>query len=92
VIKKRGVAGAGFRWMYRDFLKEAEDIVPRLRGLGLSARMDVIGNKWSDIGAVLKATSEKEHPDDGLLRDASARADELWALELDFYKTIIEKV
>ncbi len=92
VIKKRGVAGAGFRWIYRDFLKEAEDIVPRLRGLGLPARMDHIGNKWSGIGAVLKEISEKERPDEGLLRDASARADELWALELDFYKTVIEKV
>lgn len=92
VIKKRGVAGAGFRWIYRDFLKEAEDIVPRLRGLGLPARMNHIGNKWSDIGAVLKDISEKEHPDEGLLRDAGARAEELWALELDFYKTVIEKV
>ncbi|MGH7893005.1 MAG: DUF4872 domain-containing protein, partial [Thermodesulfobacteriota bacterium] len=92
VIKKRGVAGAGFRWIYRDFLKEAEDIVPGLRGLGLPARMDHIGKKWSGIGAMLKEISEKERPDEGLLRDASARADELWALELDFYKTVIEKV
>ena len=92
VIKKRGVAGAGFRWIYRDFLKEAEDIVPGLSSLGLSARMDVIGDKWSDIGALLKTISEKEHPDEGLLRDASARAEELWALELDFYKTAVEKV
>ncbi|MGH7849576.1 MAG: hypothetical protein ACREOP_04695, partial [Thermodesulfobacteriota bacterium] len=74
------------------FLKEAEDIVPGLRGLGLPARMDHIGNKWSGIGAVLKNISEKERPDEGLLRDASAKADELWALELDFYKTVIEKV
>ena len=92
VIKKRGVAGAGFRWIYRDFLKEAEGIVPGLSSLGLSARMDVIGDKWSDIGALLKAISEKGHPDEGLLRDASARAEELWALELDFYKTAVEKV
>ncbi len=92
VIKKRGVAGAGFRWIYRDFLKEAEGIVPGLGSLGLSARMDVIGDKWSDMGALLKAISEKEHPDEGLLRDASARAEELWALELDFYKTAVEKV
>ena len=92
VIKKRGVAGAGFRWFYRDFLKEAEGIVPRLRELGLSASMDHIGNKWSGIGAVLKDISERGLPDEGLLRDAAARAHELWALELDFYKTVIEKV
>jgi hypothetical protein len=92
VIKKRGVAGAGFRWIYRDFLKEAEDIVSGLRGLGLPVRMNHIGNKWSGIGAVLKDISEKERPDKGLLRDASVRAEEIWALELDFYKTVIEKV
>ncbi len=89
-IKKRGVCGAGFRWIYRDFLKEAEETVPRLKELMLSQRMDLIGNKWSDISMVLKEISEKEKPDRGLLNLASEKALELWELEEEFYRTAIE--
>lgn len=92
VIKKRGVGGAGFRWIYRDFLKEAEELIPGLGTLKLAAKMDRIGHKWSDAAMILKEISEKEHPDDELLRKASEAAYELWELESDFYTTVIEKV
>ena len=92
VIKKRGVGGAGFRWIYRDFLKEAESIVPKIKDLGLSQQMDNIGNKWSDIALLLKEISEKEFPDNELLKRASKSAYELWELETDFYTTAIEKL
>jgi len=92
VIKKRGVGGAGFRWIYRDFLLEAEDIIPSLKELNLSAKMDLIGNKWSDIALMLKDISEKENPDIVLLNTASKKAYELWELESEFYTTAIEKI
>ena len=92
VIKKRGVGGAGFRWIYRDFLKEAEDIVPSLRGLKLSEKMDFIGNTWSEIALVLKDISEKDNPDSGLLSAASKMAYELWELESEFYTAAMEKI
>lgn len=92
VIKKRGVCGAGFRWIYRDFLKEAELIVPSLKGLGLSQRMDLIGSRWSDISMVLKEISEREKPDRGLLDLASKKAKELWELEEEFYRTVLDRV
>lgn len=92
VIEKRGVGGGGFRWIYRDFLKEAEDIVPRLRGLNLSIRMNHIGDRWNEIAIILKEISEKEHPDGDILRSASDKAEVLWELERDFYMTVIENV
>jgi len=90
VIEKRGVGGGGFRWIYRDFLEEAEGIVPELRELNLSARMNHIGNKWNEIASLLKDISDKEHPDENLLRDASEKAEVLWELERDFYMTVLE--
>ncbi|HWP91590.1 MAG TPA: BtrH N-terminal domain-containing protein [Thermodesulfobacteriota bacterium] len=92
VIAKRGVCGAGFRWIYRDFLREAEEIVPSLRELKLSERMDLIGNRWSDISLLLKEISEKEKPDLGLLLLASDKARELYELEEEFYSTAIDKI
>ncbi len=92
VIKKRGVGGAGFRWIYRDFLKEAEELIPRLCALKLSGEMDHIGSKWSETAMMLKGISEKEYPDGELLRKTSEMAYELWELESDFYTTVIEKV
>lgn len=92
VIKKRGVGGAGFRWIYRDFLKESEDIVPAIKDLGLTKKMDIIGNNWSGIALLLKEISEKDRPDENLLRKSSDKAHELWELETAFYSNVLEKL
>jgi len=92
IIKKRGVGGAGFRWMYRDFLLEAEDMIPSLKKLKLSQKMNLIGNKWSDIALILKDISEKENPETVLLSTASKKAYELWELENEFYGAAIDNI
>lgn len=92
VIKKRGVGGAGFRWMYRDFLREAEEIVPGLKEFGLSASMDEIGSSWSDIAMLLKDISEKDYPDSKMLEQASSDAHEIWETETEFYNLVIDRV
>ncbi|MEW6146092.1 MAG: BtrH N-terminal domain-containing protein [Thermodesulfobacteriota bacterium] len=92
VIEKRGVGGGGFRWIYRDFLKEAEGIMPELRALNLSIRMNHIGNRWNEIASLLMVLSEKEYPEDDLLRNISDKAEVLWELERDFYITVLENV
>lgn len=90
VVKKRGVCGAGFRWLYRDFLTEAEEMLLPLRALRLSQKMDLIGNKWSNMSMILKEISEKEKPDRKLLSLASDKANELWESEQQFYRAVIE--
>lgn len=92
VIEKRGVGGGGFRWIYRDFLKEAERVIPDLRDLNLSIRMNHIGNRWHEIAILLKEISENDLPDENLLRNASEKAEVLWELERDFYITVLENV
>ena len=92
VIKKRGVGGGGFRWIYRDFLLEAEKLIPPLKKLKLSDKMDLIGNKWSDASMLLKSISEKNYPDTKLLAETSALAKELWELETEFYHMALEKI
>ena len=92
VIKKRGVCGAGFRWIYRDFLIEAEELLPSLKELKLSDSMNLIGSKWSDIALLLKEISEKDNPDDESLHEAALVANEIWELEREFYITAYEKI
>jgi Butirosin biosynthesis protein H, N-terminal/Domain of unknown function (DUF4872) len=89
VIKKRGVGGAGFRWIYRDFLREAEEMVPSLKSLKLSVEMDSIGEKWSAIAELLKEISVRESTDKDLLCKASDRALEIWGMERGFYKKVL---
>lgn len=92
VIVKRGVDGAGFRWMYRDFLKEAEEILPGLKPLGLSEKMGLIGNMWAEVADVLSEISRKDAPDAGLLGKASEIANEIWEKESEYYSLVLEKV
>jgi len=92
VIKKRGVGGAGFRWIYRDFLREAETFTPIIKELQLTDKMDHIGSKWSDIAMLLKEISEKDTPEPEFLNKASIIAFELWEQETEFYTTVMDKI
>lgn len=88
VIKMRGTCGAGFRWMYKDFLIEAEQILPVLSDLGLSEQMTIVGNMWSDLSDLLKFISENEI-NDKQLKDASEMITDLYYLEKNLYTEIL---
>ena len=92
VIKKRGVGGAGFRWIYRDFLKEAEAITPGISKLGLPEKMDRIGERWSEAADLLKEISERGKPEKELLKKASAVAAEIYWMETEYYNYVLEKL
>jgi hypothetical protein len=91
VIEKRGTGGGGFRWIYRDFLLEAEEIVPNLKAFRLPDKMDLLGRKWSDISQLLKQISECEK-DRELFRLASNKAHEIAHQEEEFYTGVLEKL
>jgi hypothetical protein len=91
VIEKRGTGGGGFRWIYRDFLLEAEEIIPNLKALGLPDKMDLLGRKWSDMSGLMRQISECEK-DLELLRLASNKAHEIACLEEAFYTGVLEKL
>lgn len=91
VIEKRGTGGGGFRLIYRDFLLEAEEIVPSLKALKLPHKMERLGQKWSDISQVLKHISESEK-DRELFRLASKKAHEIACQEEDFYTWVLQKL
>ncbi len=91
VIEKRGTGGGGFRWLYRDFLREAEEIIPALKEFKLSEKMDLIGNKWSEMSMLLKEISESEK-NGNLFIKASEMANELGELEEGFYRMVLDKI
>ena len=90
VINRRGVDGAAFRWIYRDFLKEIKDYCPDIERLDLVSDMDNIGLKWSEISFLLKEISEIEYVTNQFEK-ASQIADNIFILERDFYNKVIEK-
>ena len=90
VISKRGVDGAGFRWMYRDFLNEVVHIIPLINSLGLIKKMDFIGSKWSEISKNLKEISEIDSPNNKFI-ETSHIANQIFALEQEFYSTVLNE-
>lgn len=89
VIEKRGTGGGGFRWIYRDFLRESEKTIPALKEYKLSEKMDLIGEKWSEISSLLKQISENER-DRSLFKKGSKMARELGEVEEEFYTTVTQ--
>jgi hypothetical protein len=77
VIVKRGSGGLFFRSLYRDFLVEAAEAVPRLGEMGLAVRMATIAERWGDLAEVLKEQSERETCEPELFREASRIAEDL---------------
>lgn len=88
VISRRGVDGAGFRWMYRDFLEEAGRYLPEVKKHLLPEMMDGIGSEWNMLSAVLKQASEADEPGD-LFNGASQIINNILRMESEFYNTVI---
>ncbi len=91
VIAKRGTCGAGFRYMYRDFLLEVQEIISSIRALGLPESMDRIGNAWGEIASLLKRISEGERVGD-LFKVASVKARHIADLEEEFYIKVLKNI
>ena len=89
VISKRGVDGAGFRWMYRDFLNEMKDFCPLITELKLVSEMDQIGKEWNRISEELKDISELNEVTDQLI-SASQTANGIFILESNFFKKVAD--
>lgn len=49
LLEDQGTGGAGFRFMYATFLRQAADILKEPRLLDFSKRMMEIGDKWREI-------------------------------------------
>lgn len=89
VISRRGVDGAAFRWMYRDFLDQVKDVCPVIEELGLAAEMDVIGSKWNKLSGLLKNISEHKTISTQF-EEASEIAGNIYILERNFYNKVLE--
>jgi len=89
VISRRGVDGAAFRWMYRDFLKQVEGYCPPVVKLGLAGDMDIIGLKWSELSELLKEISEQNLVSTQF-EEASEITNIIFILESNFYSKVLE--
>ena len=88
IIVKRGSKGAGFRWIYKDFLTIAESKSPKIRGLRLAKSMDLIGDKWNYIGLLLKRIGQKRHESD--INELILCTKEVFNLEYSFHTKVID--
>ncbi len=87
IIEKRGTGGGGFRFLYRDFLMEAEALIPELRPLSLSDTMDTIARQWTEISNILKLASENGHH--SLFEQAGRMVGEVANREKEFYRLVL---
>jgi len=88
VIQKRGTCGAGFRWMYRDFLNEAQQYIGSYNIHEIAREMDEIGKLWYGISNHFKELSELKTPDNSLEK-LSSRIDELYKREKNYYTFVL---
>jgi Butirosin biosynthesis protein H, N-terminal/Domain of unknown function (DUF4872) len=86
VIEKRGTGGGGFRYLYADFLEEAETIVPALDGRELPLQMRRAGRAWTDLALALKTVSEEEKPNFTGTEDKLQR---VVRLETDYHTEVL---
>lgn len=91
VIQKRGTCGAGFRWMYRDFLTEAKDYFDYQFTEKLAKKMDFIGNEWYELSNLFKKISEQDRPD-SFLTESSQRLFNIYNLEKSFYTEVLNNI
>jgi len=87
IIEKRGTGGGAFRYLYRDFLKEAEVLVSKLKHLSLSEKMDAIARKWTEISDILKMASENGSIDS--LKKAASSVYKVADMEEEFYHLVL---
>ena len=64
IIVKRGSKGSGFRCIYSDFLKLAQDESKKIYDLKLYSKMSNISDIWKDIGYGLKNLSKNYKKND----------------------------
>lgn len=91
IIERRGTGGGNFRYLFADFLREAEAAVPEIAGLALSETMQDIGRQWTALSETLKTLSETEEAGDLFLR-AGDQAAHLAASEYEFCERVLRKV
>ena len=91
VISRRGVEGAAFRWMYRDFLNQVAEYSPQVEKLGLAGDMDNIGLKWSELSDLLKEISELDLISTQF-EEASEITKAIYNLESGFYNKVLENL
>ena len=87
VIEKRGTGGGGFRYLYADFLDEAEKIVPGMARWELPGKMRRAGLAWTELAWCLKEASEQDTPDFG---PAAIKLQEVARLETEYHQQVLE--
>ena len=89
VICRRGVCGAAFRWFYRDFLEEVSSLLSPFYGSCLPEEMNIIGQKWYDMGVLFKQISESASCERGF-EQASELAFDIYDLEKRYFRAMLK--
>jgi len=90
VIEKRGTGGSAFRKMYAEFLTQVEEMDAAVGKFGLSEKMRIIADTWSEMAALFKEISEMDRP--ARFDEAARLAQRLYELETDYCKIVLEGI
>jgi hypothetical protein len=90
MIERRGTGGGAFRKMYADYLREAEEIVPDLRGKKSPDTLADIADAWTTFARLLKRISDEKNR--ALFAGAGEAIRELAAREEKFWRSVIEMI
>ena len=89
IIVKRGSKGSGFRCIYSDFLKLAQD-ESKIYDLKLYSKMSNISDIWKDIGYGLKNLSINYNKKD--MKSVLNKIKNVYIEELEYHMFIIDNL
>ncbi|MBT3475802.1 DUF4872 domain-containing protein [bacterium] len=90
IIVKRGSKGAGFRYIYQDFLAIAESKSAGIRELKLEDHMKLIADKWNYIGLLLKSVGQKKSG--ASIAELILCTKQVFNLEYSFHTKVIDSL
>lgn len=92
LLEDQGTGGAGFRYMYATFLREASEILKNPGILEMSKRIMEIGDKWREISLFAAKIGKKRELGDTKLGELSnmimERANDEKKFFIDLYKLV----
>lgn len=88
IIVKRGSKGAGFRYIYKDFLEIAEQKSQKVKTLQLASDMNNIAEIWFKIGMLLRLMSKNKTNND--FNELVVMCQEVFKLEYLYHSKVID--
>ena len=87
-LEEQGTGGAGFRYMYATFLRQAGELINNRKLIEMSEKMMKIGDGWREISLFAARTGKNRDLGTNRLKELSNMIKERGDVEKEFFKNL----